>query len=209
MSFVKSISHGLKLYFFMSISIGLWYFIDIQRNDLKGNLENSMLDITYSIEILTLVFPLFCFYVGSIQSNLIKRKTDTGFVASISAAIGFLMLTYMNWAIVLASLWVADANSILDNSEIVLGIEKINEELWRIIPAIFAGLFSAIINNTSNKNIENKKFKENEENENKSQKPWIYSVGVVDEHGFEWISHNDKKWYRAANSGDEWKEYSI
>ena len=148
MSFIKSIFSGVKLYFLMSLAIGLGFFIDIQRNDLKGNITGSTDYIYSSIDILTIVFPLFCFYVGSTQSNLIKRKTDSGFAASISAAIGFLMLTYMNLFVILASLWIANSNHIDFNS----GMDEINTHIWKIIPAIFAGLISAIINNQILKN---------------------------------------------------------
>ena len=201
MSFIKSIFYGIKQYFFVSIAIGLGFFIEIQRNDLKGNIQGSLSNIEYSIDILTLVFPFFCFYIGSKQSNLIKRKTDTGFAAAISASIGFIMLLYMNWGIVLGSLWVADATNTpaLDGAALI----------WRIIPALLAGLFSAIINN-SNQNTKQSDSKSTGESENEyfSSTPWVYSVGVVDEHGFEWIEHNNKQWFRTANSGDEWKEYS-
>ena len=203
MSFIKSIFYGIKQYFFVSIAKGLGFFIEIQRNDLKGNIHGGLSHIEHSIDILTLAFPLFCFYIGSKQSNLIKRKTDIGFAAAISASIGFIMLLYMNWGIVLGSLWVADA---LDQTPALDGAELI----WRIIPAILAGLFSAIINNTNqnNKKIDSKKLTDESENENLSPIPWVYSVGIVDEHGFEWIEHNNKQWFRTANSGDEWKEYS-
>ena len=216
MSFFKSIFYGVKLYFLASLAIGLSYFIEIQRNDLNGNIEDSMLNIIHSIEILTLVFPLFCFYVGSKQSNLIRRKTDSGFAAAISASIGFLMILYMNWSIVLGSLMIADAVNILDNinnwyfdSEINNIYEILNEQIWRIIPAILAGLFAAIINNKNedSKQLEVKSSLQNDVKES-SPTPWLYSVGVIDEHGFEWIKHNNKQWYRNANSGDEWKEYS-
>jgi len=216
MSFFKSIFYGVKLYFLASLAIGLSYFIEIQRNDLNGNIEDSMLNIIHSIEILTLVFPLFCFYVGSKQSNLIRRKTDSGFAAAISASIGFLMILYMNWIIALGSLMIADAVNILDNinnwyfdSEINNIYEILNEQIWRIIPAILAGLFAAIINNKNedSKQLELKNSLQNDVKES-SPTPWLYSVGVIDEHGFEWIKHNNKQWYRNANSGDEWKEYS-
>tara|TARA_Y100000746_G_C15456283_1_gene429399 strand:+ start:1133 stop:1783 length:651 start_codon:yes stop_codon:yes gene_type:complete len=216
MSFFKSIFYGVKLYFLASLAIGLSYFIEIQRNDLNGNIEDSMLNIIHSIEILTLVFPLFCFYVGSKQSNLIRRKTDSGFAAAISASIGFLMILYMNWIIALGSLMIADAVNILDNinnwyfdSEINNINEILNEQIWRIIPAILAGLFAAIINNKNedSKQLELKNSLQNDVKES-SPTPWLYSVGVIDEHGFEWIKHNNKQWYRNANSGDEWKEYS-
>jgi len=216
MSFFKSIFYGVKLYFLASLAIGLSYFIEIQRNDLNGNIEDSMLNIIHSIEILTLVFPLFCFYVGSKQSNLIRRKTDSGFAAAISASIGFLMILYMNWIIALGSLMIADAVNILDNinnwyfdSEINNIYEILNEQIWRIIPAILAGLFAAIINNKNedSKQLEVKSSLQNDVKES-SPTPWLYSVGVIDEHGFEWIKHNNKQWYRNANSGDEWKEYS-
>ena len=216
MSFFKSIFYGVKLYFLASLAIGLSYFIEIQRNDLNGNIEDSMLNIIHSIEILTLVFPLFCFYVGSKQSNLIRRKTDSGFAAAISASIGFLMILYMNWIIALGSLMIADAVNILDNinnwyfdSEINNINEILNEQIWRIIHAILAGLFAAIINNKNedSKQLELKNSLQNDVKES-SPTPWLYSVGVIDEHGFEWIKHNNKQWYRNANSGDEWKEYS-
>ena len=216
MSFFKSIFYGVKLYFLASLAIGLSYFIEIQRNDLNGNIEDSMLNIIHSIEILTLVFPLFCFYIGSKQSNLIRRKTDSGFAAAISASIGFLMILYMNWIIALGSLMIADAVNILDNinnwyfdSEINNIYEILNEQIWRIIPAILAGLFAAIINNKNedSKQLEVKSSLQNDVKES-SPTPWLYSVGVIDEHGFEWIKHNNKQWYRNANSGDEWKEYS-
>ena len=216
MSFFKSIFYGVKLYFLASLAIGLSYFIEIQRNDLNGNIEDSMLKIIHSIEILTLVFPLFCFYIGSKQSNLIRRKTDSGFAAAISASIGFLMILYMNWIIALGSLMIADAVNILDNinnwyfdSEINNIYEILNEQIWRIIPAILAGLFAAIINNKNedSKQLELKNSLQNDVKES-SPTPWLYSVGVIDEHGFEWIKHNNKQWYRNANSGDEWKEYS-
>ncbi len=216
MSFFKSIFYGVKLYFLASLAIGLSYFIEIQRNDLNGNIEDSMLNIIHSIEILTLVFPLFCFYIGSKQSNLIRRKTDSGFAAAISASIGFLMILYMNWIIALGSLMIADAVNILDNinnwyfdSEINNIYEILNEQIWRIIPAILAGLFAAIINNKNedSKQLELKNSLQNDVKES-SPTPWLYSVGVIDEHGFEWIKHNNKQWYRNANSGDEWKEYS-
>tara|TARA_B100000945_G_C20404431_1_gene609212 strand:- start:231 stop:860 length:630 start_codon:yes stop_codon:yes gene_type:complete len=209
MSFFKSIFYGVKLYFFISLAIGLSFFIDIQRNDLEGNLEASLNYIQDSIDILTLVFPLFCFYIGSKQSNLIKRKTDSGFAAAISAGIGFLMITYMNWGITYGSLLIADAIEIIENNENLLNFKSINDLIWRIIPAILAGLFAAIINNNNEKMIqlESKKSVKNEIDDS-SPTPWVYSVGVVDEHGFEWIKHNNKQWYRAANSGNEWKEYS-
>ena len=216
MRFFKSIFYGVKLYFLASLAIGLSYFIEIQRNDLNGNIEDSMLKIIHSIEILTLVFPLFCFYIGSKQSNLIRRKTDSGFAAAISASIGFLMILYMNWIIALGSLMIADAVNILDNinnwyfdSEINNIYEILNEQIWRIIPAILAGLFAAIINNKNedSKQLELKNSLQNDVKES-SPTPWLYSVGVIDEHGFEWIKHNNKQWYRNANSGDEWKEYS-
>lgn len=201
MSFIKSIFYGIKQYFFVSIAIGIGFFIDIQRNDLKGNIEGSLLNIEHSIDILTLVFPFFCFYIGSKQSNLIKRKTDSGFAAAISASIGFIMLLYLNWGIILGSLLVAGSTNTptFDEAELI----------WRIIPALLAGLFSAIINNTNQKTKEDYSKSTNEsEEENSSPTPWVYSVGVVDEHGFEWIKHNNKQWFRTANSGDEWKEYS-
>ena len=216
MSFFKSIFYGVKLYFLASLAIGLSYFIEVQRNDLNGNIEESMLNIIHSIEILTLVFPLFCFYIGSKQSNLIRRKTDSGFAAAISASIGFLMILYMNWSIVLGSLMIADAVNILDNinnwyfdSEINNIYEILNEQIWRIIPAILAGLFAAIINNKNedSKQLELKNSLQHDVKDS-SPTPWLYSVGVIDEHGFEWIKHNNKQWYRNANSGDEWKEYS-
>ncbi len=201
MSFIKSIFYGIKQYFFVSIAIGIGFFIDIQRNDLKGNIEGSLLNIEHSIDILTLVFPFFCFYIGSKQSNLIKRKTDSGFAAAISASIGFIMLLYLNWGIILGSLLVAGSTNTptFDEAELI----------WRIIPALLAGLFSAIINNTNQKTKEDYSKSTNESEEEKSSPtPWVYSVGVVDEHGFEWIKHNNKQWFRTANSGDEWKEYS-
>jgi len=210
MSFIKSIFYGVKQYFFISIAIGIGFFIEIQRNDLKGNIVSSLTYIEHSIEVFALVFPLFCFYIGSKQSNLIKRKTDSGFAAAISASIGFTMLIYMNWAIILGSLWVADATNILDQSENWKGYENLNKLMWGIIPALLAGSFSAIINNSNQKNkeINSKKLTIESENENNSPNPWVYSIGVIDEHGFEWIKHNNKQWYRAANSGDEWKEYN-
>ncbi len=209
MSFSKSIFYGVKLYFFVSLAIGLSFFIDIQRNDLKGNLEASFSYIQDSIDILTLAFPLFCFYIGSKQSNLIKRKTDSGFAAAISAGIGFLMITYMNWGITYGSLLIADAIEIIENNDNTFNLESINEIIWRIIPAILAGLFAAIINSNNEITIKSgsKKSIKNETEES-SPTPWVYSVGTIDEHGFEWIKHNNKQWYRAANSGNEWKEYS-
>jgi len=201
MSFIKSIFYGIKQYFFVSIAIGIGFFIEIQRNDLKGNIQGGLSNIEHSIEILTLVFPFFCFYIGSKQSNLIKRKTDSGFAAAISASIGFIILLYMNWGIVLGSLWVADSTNTPTLNEAEL--------IWRIIPALLAGLFSAIINNTNQNTKQNiSKNIDESENENLSPTPWVYSIGVVDEHGFEWIKHNNKQWFRTANSGDEWKEYS-
>ena len=209
MSFSKSIFYGVKLYFFVSLAIGLSFFIDIQRNDLKGNLEASFSYIQDSIDILTLVFPLFCFYIGSKQSNLIKRKTDSGFAAAISAGIGFLMITYMNWGITYGSLLIADAIEIIENNENTFNLESINEMIWRIIPAILAGLFAAIINSNNENTIQSSSKKSiKNETEESSPTPWVYSVGTIDEHGFEWIKHNNKQWYRAANSGNEWKEYS-
>mgnify|MGYP001228821015 CR=1 FL=1 len=196
MSFIKSIFYGIKQYFFVSLAIGIAFFIEIQRNDLKGNISETLSYIEHSIDILTLAFPFFCYYIGSKQSNLIKRKTDSGFAAAISASIGFMLLLYMNWGIVLGSLWVADYTHVLEW----------NEFTWRIIPSLLAGLFSAIVNNSNqNKQIDSKKSNESEKD---SPTPWVYSVGVVDEHGFEWTKHNNKQWYRTANSGDEWKEYS-
>ena len=196
MSFIKSIFYGIKQYFFVSIAIGIAFFIEIQRNDIKGNITGVLSYIEHSIDIMTIVFPFFCYYIGSKQSNLIKRKTDSGFAAAISASIGFIILLYMNWGIVLGSLWVADHTHNLE-----WGVFT-----WRIIPSLLAGLFSAIINNTNQKKqIDSKKITESENN---SPTPWVYSVGVIDEHGFEWIKHNNKQWFRTANSGDEWKEYS-
>ena len=214
MSFFKSVFYGLKLYFLASLAIGLGYFVQVQRYDLNGNIESSLISIIYSIDILTLIFPLFCFYIGSRQSNLIKRKTDSGFAAAISASIGFLMILYMNWGIVVGSLMIADGVNVLENinrwyldSEVDNIFEILNEYVWRIIPAILAGLFAAIINNDNHNRTQTEtKISINDSEE--LSKPWLYSVGVVDEHGFEWIKHNNKQWYRNANSGDEWKEYS-
>ncbi len=208
MSFFKSFFYGAKLYFFMSLAIGLGFFIEIQRNDLKGNIEGSIDYIDYSIDILTIVFPLFCFYVGSKQSNLIKRKTDSGFAAALSSVIGFFMLIYMNWGITLVSLWIADASTIVENSENT-NIDDLNNYVWRVIPATFAGTLSAIINNTNSNKTQTEVKKYAEDEGDFSPTPWVYSIGAVDEHGFEWITHNEKKWYRAANSGDEWSEYST
>ena len=174
MSFSKSIFYGVKLYFFVSLAIGLSFFIDIQRNDLKGNLEESFSYIQDSIDILTLVFPLFCFYIGSKQSNLIKRKTDSGFAAAISAGIGFLMITYMNWGLTYGSLLIADAIEIIENNDNTFNLESINEIIWRIIPAILAGLFAAIINSNNEITIQsgsNKSIKN--ETEESCPTPWV------------------------------------
>ena len=93
------------------------------------------------------------------------------------------------------------------DSEVNNVFEILNEYVWRIIPSILAGLFAAIINNDYHHRTQTEtKISKNESKE--LTKPWLYSVGVVDEHGFEWIKHNNKQWYRNANSGDEWKEYS-
>ena len=203
MSFVKSILYGTKLYFLFNLAIGIAIFIEIQRNDLSGKTMESFTYIAYSIDILTIVFPIFCFYVGSKQSNIIKRKTDSGFAAAISSALGFLMLLYLNWAIILGGLTVAGTindpifNDLKDRT-------YFNDLIFRLIPAIFAGIFSATINhNVNKKNVTAQKIEKEI-----PDTPWIYSVGTIDEHGFEWIKHNNIQWYRAANSGEEWKKYS-
>ena len=208
MSFSKSILYGIKLYFLFSLTIGLAFFIDIQRNDIKGDVQNSYYHIIQSIEILTIAFPILTFYVGSKQSNLIKRKTDSGFAAAVSSCIGFLMILYLNWAIILGSLTVAGSSNEPIFNNLING-EYFNDLIWRIIPAILASIFSSTTNhqiNTKTKRIESKKSEDTKEN-NVSESPWIYSVGTVDEHGFEWIKHNNIQWYRAVNSGDEWIKY--
>ncbi|MBJ24483.1 MAG: hypothetical protein CMB64_07435 [Euryarchaeota archaeon] len=210
MSFSKSIFYGIKLYFLFSITIGLTFFIDIQRNDISGKIQDSYDYIWYSIDILTIVFPIFTFYVGSKQSNLIKRKTDSGFAAAISSSIGFLMMLYLNWAIILGSLTVAGSLNEPIFEDLENG-EFFNNLIWRIIPAILASLLSATTNhkiNTKSKIIDSKKSEDAKKDIETSESPWIYSVGTVDEHGFEWIKHNNIQWYRAVNSGDEWKKYN-
>ena len=204
MSFFKSFSFGIKSYFFFSLAISLAFFIDIQRSDLNGTVSDNLTGIVHSIELLIVVFPLFCFYIGSKQSNIIRRKIYSGFAAAISSGVGFLIFIYLNYIIMLLSLWIAEENM---KSDIILKIIE-TSNLWKIIPCIFAAIFAAIINNSASnkKQLESKKEVVNEGLS--SPTPWVYSVGVIDEHGFEWIKHNNKQWYRAANSGNEWTEYS-
>lgn len=210
MSFSRSIIYGIKIYFLFSLTIGLTFFIDIQRNDINGNIEDSYYYIANSINILAIAFPIFTFYVGSKQSNIVKRRTDNGLAAIISSTIGFLLLLYLNWLIILGGLSVSGSmdENIFDT---IINRELFNELIWHMIPAVLASLFSATINHSINSrtnSIENKKIIGNKINNDSLEPPWIYSVGTVDEHGFEWIKHNDIQWYRAVNSGDEWKKYN-
>lgn len=209
MSFSKSVFYGLKLYFLFSLTIGISFFINIQRNDINGDLQDSYNYITHSIDILTIAFPIFTFYVGTRQSNIIKRRTDSGFAVAISSILGFLILLYLNWSIILGGLTVA---GLLNETifEDIINRNYFNELIWRVIPCVLASLFSASINHkivTKSKSKINKNSDNIRTDKNNSELPWIYSVGTVDEHGFEWIKHNNFQWYRAVNSGDEWKKY--
>jgi hypothetical protein len=204
MSFFKSFLFGIKLYFFFALAISLGFFIEIQRYDLNGTVSDNLNYISQSIDILITIFSLFSFYVGSKQSNLIRRKIDSGFAAAISSIIGFLIFIYLNYIIIVLSLWIAEENMAADP---ILGIINASN-IGKMIPCVFAAVFAAIINNT----VSNKKQIEPKSDiktgDGSSPTPWVYSIGVTDEHGFEWIKHNNKQWFRAANSGNEWTEYS-